>query len=291
MSTSVDQSFIRQFEAEVHEAFQRRGSKILNTVRNKTGVRGYSTTFQRVGTGVATTKARHGVITPMNQDHTPIECILADFYAGDWVDKLDELKLNIDERMVVANGGAWALGRRIDDQIITVLDATTQTAVTFTYTNEGTVRNTLLSAIEALNENDVPDDGDRWGLLTPHTFAAACTVEEFGSADYIGGANLPFTAGNRGQVNPTPMARTWMGVNWLQHSGLPGVGTATAKGFVYHRTAVGYASGQGITSDITWHGDRAAHFVNHWMSGGACMIEDNGVIELTINDTTAIPNA
>ena len=64
MSTSVSTAFVRQYEREVHEAFQRRGSFMLQTVRLKTGVVGSSTTFQVTGTGVATTKARHGTITP-----------------------------------------------------------------------------------------------------------------------------------------------------------------------------------------------------------------------------------
>jgi hypothetical protein len=32
----------------------------------------------------------------MNVDHTPVECQLLDFYAGDCVYHLDELKINID---------------------------------------------------------------------------------------------------------------------------------------------------------------------------------------------------
>lgn len=279
MSTQVDNSFIRQYEADAHDAFQRQGSKILNTVRHKPGVKGESTTFQVIGTGTATTKARHGVITPMNQDHTPVVCTMADFYAGDWVDKLDELKLNIDERQAVAKGGAWALGRKIDDQIITQLDATTQTVVSWVLTNPRTIRNALLEMVEALDDNDVPDDGDRWGLLTPRGWSQALTVDEFKSADFVGD-DLPFK--RRDQT------RNWLGVNWMRHTGLPGKGTATAKVFTYHKTAVGYGSGSGITADITWHGDRASHFVNHMMSGGACLIEDAGVIEGNLDDTAAI---
>jgi hypothetical protein len=90
MSTTIDKAFVKQFEREVHESFQRMGSKLRNTVRSKGNVRGASTIFQKVGKGVASTKARHGKIPTMNVDHTPVECILTDYYAGDWVDKLDE---------------------------------------------------------------------------------------------------------------------------------------------------------------------------------------------------------
>ncbi len=33
MATSIDQAFIKQFEREVHESYQRQGSKLRNTVR------------------------------------------------------------------------------------------------------------------------------------------------------------------------------------------------------------------------------------------------------------------
>ena len=49
MSTSIDLSFVKQFEREVHEAYQRRGSLLRGTVRTKNNVRGASTTFQKVG--------------------------------------------------------------------------------------------------------------------------------------------------------------------------------------------------------------------------------------------------
>lgn len=130
-----------QYEAEVKYLFQRQGSVLRQTVRIKDGIIGSSTTFQKIGKGTASVKARHGVITPMNRDHTAIPCTLADFYAGDWVDKLDEAKTNIDERMAIAQGGVWALGRKVDDQIITALGTTTQTASNWTVSSQNAVRN------------------------------------------------------------------------------------------------------------------------------------------------------
>lgn len=281
MSTSITTAFIQQYERDAHEAFQRQGSKLRETVRLKTGVNGSSTTFQVVGKGVATTKARHGTITPMNNDHTAVPCTLVDFYAGDWVDKLDELKINIDERMAVANAGAYALGRKIDDQILTALDTTTQTTVSWVVTSEAAIRNSLINMVNAANANDVPDDGQRYCALSPKAWAFASIVEEWSSSDYVAPGDRPFAG--RFQM------KDWMGVKWIMHSGTPGVGTATSKNFLYHRSAVGYAEGMGITADITWHGDRAAHFVNHMMSGGACLIEDAGVIEGNLDDTAALP--
>ena len=132
MSTSIDQAFVSSYEAKVHEVFQRKGSYLKDAVRMKTDVVGSTAYFAKVGKGTATTKSRHGTITPMNQTHAQPSITLADFYAGDWVDKLDEAKTNINERDAIASGGAMALGRKVDDQIVTVLDTTTQTPTTIT---------------------------------------------------------------------------------------------------------------------------------------------------------------
>ena len=96
MSISIDNVFVKQFEADVHLAYQQMGTKLRSTVRSKSGVVGASTTFQKVGRGTASTKSRHGIVPVMNLNHEPIECMLQDYYAGDWVDALDELKTNIE---------------------------------------------------------------------------------------------------------------------------------------------------------------------------------------------------
>ena len=48
MSATIDQAFIKQFEAEVHMAYQRMGTKLKNMVRNVNGVKGSTVQFQKV---------------------------------------------------------------------------------------------------------------------------------------------------------------------------------------------------------------------------------------------------
>jgi hypothetical protein len=296
MST-VDTAFIRQYERDLFHTFQRFGGVLRRTVRTKDNVVGSSTTFQKIGKGTATTKARHGVITPMNMDHTAIQCTLQDFYAGDWSDKLDEAKMNVDERLAIARGGAYALGRKVDDQITTALDATTQTAVSWTVTSAAAIRNSLLLMAEALDANDVPNDGQRFGALTARAWAYAMTVQQFASADYVGADGLPFREGA-----PIGRFKLFDGILWTVHTGLPGAEGNSGKVFAWHKDAVGYATGAlpgnkaqsagpEVMADITWHGDRAAWFVNHMMSGGACLIDDTGVIEGAVDDNEALPTS
>lgn len=293
MSTSITTAFITDYNTRVHEAYQRRAAYLMSAVRHKANVIGSTSVFYIMGKGTAVTKARHGTITPMNQAHTSATATLADFYAGDWVDKLDEAKVNIDERQLIADGGAMALGRKVDDQIIAAMNGTSTSTPAWTLSAAANVRNELLGMTETLWANDVPNDGMVYGLLTSKAWAHAMTVQEFSRSDWVGSDGLPFTQG-------TPTGgkwKDWQGVKWGMHTGLPGHGTSSANVYVWHKSSIGYASaksagnvaGNGpVSADITWHGDRASHFVNHLMSGGAVLIDANGVVESSLDDTTAL---
>ncbi len=269
MSIQVSDSFVKQFQADVHLSYQQTGSKLKNCVRYKNNVKGSSTVFQKVGKGVASNKARHGLVPVMSIDHTPIECELQDYYAGDWVDALDEIKLSIDERQVIVNAGAYALGRKTDELIISALaSASAKNDV-----GDGTKvldKATILNAFAKLNGNNVPDDGQRFAILGPLQWNALLSIPEFSSSEYAGD-NMPFLKGTE--------SRRWLGINWIMHTGLPLNGTARDC-FLFHKTAIGHASGQDVKSDITWHGDHAAHFINNMMSQGSCLIDEDGVVRI-----------
>ncbi|MBX6747290.1 MAG: phage capsid protein [Acetobacteraceae bacterium] len=274
MSASIDQAFIKQYQTEVQEAYQRQGSKLRPTVRSKTEVRGASTVFQKVGRGTAAAKARNGVVPVMNIDHSQVECFLQDYYAGDWVDRLDELKTNIDERMVVANAGAYALGRKTDELIIAALDSATREAVgtaSGQTDNEGLTRAKVLLAFEMLGEADVPDDGNRFAVVGWKQWSELLQIQEFANAQYVGPEELPWKGATQ--------AKRWLGALWIPHSGLT-KNSSLRYCYFYHKTAVGHAAAAEITTDVTWHGDRAAHFVNTMMSQGAVLVDDTGVVRM-----------
>jgi hypothetical protein len=74
MSGTIEEAFVKQFEAEVAEAYQRQGSKLRPTVRSKTDVKGASTIFPRVGKGTAAAKARNGAVPVMNLTYSNASC-------------------------------------------------------------------------------------------------------------------------------------------------------------------------------------------------------------------------
>ncbi len=275
MATSIDQAFIKQFEREVHEAYQRQGSKLRNTVRTINKVKGSSAVFQKVGKGTASTKSTHGMVPVMNLTHSNVECILEDYYAGDWVDRLDELKTNIDERQVIASAGAGALGRKTDEMIINALDGASTNIIVDA--NTGLTKDKVLESFEVFGNLDVPDDGQRFGIVGWKQWNDLLKIEEFVNSDYIGEGNLPYS-------NIT-QAKMWLGTIWVPHSGLPVDGNDIRSCFFYHKSAVGHAIASDVQTDISWHGDRAAHFVNNMMSQGSALIDETGIVTINCDET------
>lgn len=275
MSTTIDQAFIKQFEREVHEAYQRQGSKLRNTVRTISNVNGSSAVFQKVGKGTASTKSTHGMVPVMNLDHSNIEVVLSDYYAGDWVDRLDELKTNIDERQVIANAGANALGRKTDELIIGALEGATSQIIGDG--NAGMTKSKILNAFETFGEQDVPDDGQRYCIVGWKQWSDLLAIDEFVNADYIGADALPFAS--------ITQAKMFLGTIFVPHSGLPIDGDDIRSCFYYHKTAVGHAAASDVQTDVSWHGDRAAHFVNNMMSQGAGLIDDSGIVVINCDET------
>ncbi|MBR6597876.1 MAG: hypothetical protein IKL37_05415 [Alphaproteobacteria bacterium] len=274
MSVSIDNVFVKQFEADVHLAYQQMGTKLRSTVRSKSGVVGASTTFQKVGRGIASTKSRHGIVPVMNLNHEPVECLLSDYYAGDWVDALDELKTNIDERRVVASAGAYALGRKTDELIVDAMKTATASVGDY---STALNKDLILSAVAVLNTNDVPDDGRRFAVVGVDQWNALLTMEEFTSADYVG-CNAPMVNGFE--------SRKWLGITWVLYNGLP-VSNTNRDCFIYHASSIGHACGQEVKTDISWHGERAAHFISNSMSQGAVLIDDTGIVRIKCSDVVS----
>jgi hypothetical protein len=273
MAMDISDAFVKQFESEVHMAYQRMGSKLRNTVRNKNNVKGTSTTFQKVGKGSAGTKSRHGNVPVMSIDHTPVECTLADYYAADYIDKLDELKINIDERGVVTQSAAAALGRKTDDLIITQLDATSNTQ-----SEGGTtgLNQTKVNVVfETMGNNDIPDDGERYFAISPGGWTDLLGLAAFASADYVGSDDLPYKGGM--------VARRWMGFMFFTHSGLP-VATSIRKNFAWHKNCLGHASGAEVVTELNYIPEKVAHLGTSYMSQGAVLIDTTGVFEVQAYD-------
>lgn len=272
MSQDVNDAFVRQYEEDVHAAYQRMGSKLSNTVRKKSNVKGESTTFQTVGTGVAGQKSRNGDVPVMNINHAPVICTLADYYAADYIDKLDELKINHDERQVVAMSAAAALGRQTDTLI-------TDAAANFTRetaSSGGVTEAKVNEVFEYFGENDIPDDGERYAPVSPQAWTDLLSITAFSDADYVGTDDLPYRGGMT--------ARRWLSFMWFGFSGLD-IASTIRQNLLYHRTAIGCASGLDVTTEMNYVPTKVAHLANSMMSMGAVIIDDAGGYRLRATES------
>ena len=269
MANSIDQAFIKQFETEVHMAYQRMGSKLRNTVRS-TNVSGSVARFQKIGAGTAVTKARQADVAPMDLAHTNVEATMVDYFAAEYIDKLDELKTNINERQAVATSAASALGRQTDALIVAAMDAganSTQIADA----SGALVKADLLTLFETFGTADVAEDGQRYIAMSPAGFADLFSINEFASSDYVGPQNLPFAGGMT--------MKEFLGFKIFSTSAVAG-----GKNFAYHTTAIGLGINADVATEVNYVPQKVSHLTTSMMSMGAIAIDDNGIYEVLDNN-------
>ena len=269
MATPIDTAFIKQFETEVHMAYQRMGSKLRNTVRTA-NVTGSTVRFQKIGTAEATTKSRNGNVTPMELAHTNVEATMADFYAAEYIDKLDELKININERQAVAQSAAAALGRKTDSLLITAMDSGANSTQIHD-TSSAVEKADLLSVFETFGTANIPEDGQRYIAMHPKGFADLFLITEFASSDFVGDQNLPYAGGMT--------MKEFLGFKIFSTSAV-----AAGKSMCYHTTAVGLGINSDVQTEVNYVAEKVSHLATSMMSMGAVVIDDNGIYELLDNN-------
>jgi len=266
MASSITNAFITQFEAEVHMAYQRMGSKLKNLVRTVNGVNGSTVKFQKVAKGSANTKARHAEVVAMDLAHTAVSATLTDYYAADYVDKLDELKVNIDERQVVAQSSAYALGRKTDEVLIAVLDAATSIAANVASSATGMTLIKAKNMMEVFNGLDVPDDNQRYWAVGPKQWSDLLSVDQFSRVEYVGPQDLPFPSGFT--------AKRWMGFLFFVHSGLSTSGSDRLN-LAFHKSAIGLGIGSDVRTEVNYIPEKVSHLITSMLSLGSVEIDGN----------------
>lgn len=273
MNATIENSTIKQYEKDVHLAYQRQGSKFRNTIRTKNGVTGTDTTFQKVGKGEASERTgRASHVPTMSIDHSTVTCTMKDYTAADYIDKFDTLKINHDERDVVVKSGSYALGRKTDAIILAAMEASSNVVLDGT---TGMTKAKALAAFETLGNADIPDDGERYAWVGYKQWSELMGLPEFANEQYVGEDALPW---------PGVQAKKWLGTVWMPHSGLT-LTSGVRRCVWYHKTAVGHAIASDVKVEQEYKPERMSWFVNHFMSMGACLIDSSGVAILDCKET------
>lgn len=285
MTRTVDIAYIRQFSDELMVLSQQDGSILLPKVKVK-NVTGKSAEFERLGSLEAVEKVSPNADSPsVDAPHSRRRVSLKDFHQGIYLDPADEIRMLIQPKNDYARNLAKALGRKMDDLIITALQGnstavdadggTSNVSITHTIDEDFGAANANLT-IEKLIEarrifaaNEVRD-GDLTFVYNPLAQSKLLQENEVQSADYAAIKALV-----RGDIN------TFMGFDFVVSNRVKkSTADATIDNCIaFAREGICYAQGKDIDIRITERDDKSfSTYIYAGMTGNAVRVDEDRVI-------------
>ena len=129
MSSQITTAFVEQYSANIQMLSQQMGSLLRDAVRNESIV-GKDAYFDQIGKVTAQLKvSRHSDTPQIDTPHSRRRCSLSDYEFADLIDQTDKVRLLIDPTSSYAKAAAYAMGRAMDDVIISAALGTANTGV------------------------------------------------------------------------------------------------------------------------------------------------------------------
>ena len=129
MSSQITTAFVEQYSANIQMLSQQMGSLLRDAVRNESIV-GKDAYFDQIGKVTAQLKvSRHSDTPQIDTPHSRRRCSLSDYEFADLIDQTDKVRLLIDPTSSYAKAAAYAMGRAMDDVIISAALGTSNTGV------------------------------------------------------------------------------------------------------------------------------------------------------------------
>lgn len=282
-----DTFYARQYGDMVMLLSQQQESRLRPRVRVKTGVRGEYTFMDQVNSVEAkdiTGRFQKTEIT--DQEHSRRRIALIGSFVNPALDPNDDVKMITDPTSTYVRNGAAAMGRRIDNHIITQALGTSQTG------KEGSTAITLpaaqkvaaagvgmtlvkwLSAKQLLDTKEIPFN-DRTLAITSKQAQDLLGVNQIQSADFNTIRTLVM-----GQLE------TFLGFTVAQTELITKDGSGNRQVIAFQRDAVGLAVGQDVISRIDERADlNYTKQVYFRMAMGSSRLDENGVVEIACVET------
>lgn len=251
MSAEAPAWFRTQYPERAMHIYQERGNRLRPTVTPAVRFEGSSKAiFYLAGKMKAVKKTRNQQNTPSGSARKKFEVDLYTWTAFDEVEEWDLDRMSIDERELVYESGAMALGRATDIEIYQVM-AQAQAAVpadldfsagAFTAANAMTV-------CKALQQDKVPWNGMAYCGLPALQWNQFLANKVVNSSDHVG-TDIPF-------VKATD-TRFWNGVNWFlfeeeEAQDLYPVPAANQQDlFAWHQSAMGWGAHTDLQMREQW---------------------------------------
>jgi hypothetical protein len=266
------------YNTEWTEAYEQKQSWLRGTVQTKGDVNGESFVFILEGDAdEAVTRGANNNIPYADDDQTSTSVTLAEYHHLARKTNFNIYSSSVDQRLSMQRRGVISTNKKTDVLILAQFDATTYD------TNSGSAAAASLAllseSVAIMDANGVPRDGERYGVLTPMAWQQMMKVNQFSSGDWV--SDMPFMRYTEWRV--------WNSVKWSIHPFLTGVGTSTAKCFIWHKWAVGHALNKGaMQTRIGQNEEHDYSWARTTSYQAAKLLRAGGVVRIKHNDTAAL---
>lgn len=285
MAVTIQESWARIFGDNVIQRSQQEGSRLRSTAGQIKEGRGERFSFDRIAKTAAIKRVSRLAPTPsIDAGHDKRWATPTPYDWASQLDTADVQKSLIDYKSPYARAGTNAIGRAIDDVIITALLGNATTGIDADGTaalpagqkvavaGAGLTLAKLLAGIEILNNNEVSDN-DRVFLYSAKNQTEALQISQLTSMDFA-----VHQAIRDGQ--PASL----LGMKWIRTERLT-LAAGDRQAIIYSGDALGLAIAQDIQTRVTERDD--LNFAPQvWLSStfGAVRIEDEAVVEIAMNE-------
>ena len=282
MSTQITTAFVEQYSSNIQMLSQQKGSLLRDKVRVES-VTGKNAFFDQVGSVTASVRSTRHADTPQSDTpHSRRRVSLVDYEFADLIDDLDKVRMLVDPTSTYALAAAYAMGRAMDDAIITAATGSADTgvaggtAVTLPSSQiiaeAGTTGMTiakLREAKEIIDLADVDPSLPRHIIVSPKQITDLLGTTEVTSSDFNTVKALA-----QGDIN------TFLGFNFIVSNRLAAA-SSIRDCIAFVSDGIGLAIGKDSTARIDERSDKGyATQVYYSAAFGATRMEEEKVVKI-----------
>ena len=286
MSTQITTAFVNQFSANIQMLSQQMGS-ILRAAVDVESVNGEKAFFDQVGEAAAVLRTSRHADTPLiDTPHSRRMVTMSDYEYADLIDDQDKVRLLVDPTSTYSRAAAAAMGRAMDDVIISAALGTAQTgkdgatstalpsAQKIAVASSGLTIAKLVSAKEILDSGNVDPSIPRHIVVSPKQVSDLLNNTTVTSSDYNTVKALAM-----GEIN------TFVGFQFHVSNRLNTDGSGDRQVIAFASDGIKLAVGKEPAARIDERADKSyATQVYYCQSIGATRMEESKVVEIACSE-------
>ncbi len=286
MSVNITTAFVEQYSANVQMLSQQMGSLLRGAVDVET-IKGKNAFFEQIGATTAQLRtSRHGNTPQIDMPHSRRRLSTAAYEWADLIDDADKVRMLIDPTSSYAKAAAAAMGRAMDDVIISAALGTAKTGVSggtdtalpsgqkVAHGSAGLTVAKLLSAKKILDQNSVDPSIKRFCIVSPEQVEDLLNTTEVKSSDFNTVKALA-----QGDIN------SFLGFEFITSNRLTQDATPNRQVIAFASDGIKLGIGKDITARISERDDKSySTQVYYCMDIGATRMEEEKVVEIACQE-------